>query len=110
MINSRGTYDFRALGFPKYLRSPGGGWGGAPCHQERGALCEMQPGLELPEELVTGGSLGSLKNLCTCLCVSLVHHFLPRHFTTSLVTPEYPKKYSMHLVVPLHQSVLIPLT
>lgn len=32
----------------------GGGWGGAPCHQERGALCEMQPGLELPEELVTG--------------------------------------------------------
>ena len=29
---------------------------------------------------------------------------------TSLVTPEYPKKYSMHLVVPLHPSVLIPLT
>ena len=62
----------------------------------------MQPGLELPEELVTGGSLGSLKNLFTTFChVTLL---------TSLVTPEYPKKYSMHLVVPLHQSVLIPLT
>ena len=32
----------------------GGGWGKAPCEQERGALCEMQPEIQLPEELVTG--------------------------------------------------------
>ena len=32
----------------------GGGWGGAPCQQQRGALCELQPDLQLPAELVTG--------------------------------------------------------
>ena len=35
----------------------GGGWGGAPCQQQRGALCELQPNLQLPEELVTGETL-----------------------------------------------------
>ena len=35
----------------------GGGWGGAPCQQQRGALCELQPDLQLPEQLVTGEAL-----------------------------------------------------
>ena len=41
----------------------GGGWGKAPCEQERGALCEMQPEIQLPEELVTGENLRKPNNL-----------------------------------------------
>ena len=58
----------------------GGGWGGAPCQQQRGALCELQPDLQLPEQLVTGENL-----LHTCSGV----HILPRdniHPFTHLVT------------------------